>query len=108
MVGIAYPSLPYTPFQLPDVPVSACTNRAVPAAGGGGAGAVVLPLHAASARCTLSRPPDAMRPASPAIRSELFNNSARSAAVSSVHFDRISAAAPETCGVAIDVPVFQP
>ena len=54
---------------------------------------------------TLSRPPVDTRPASDGIGSTLANRLFLSAAVFKAHRDSTSAAAPETCGTAIDVPV---
>src|SRR6266576_801944 len=62
-------------------------------------------LQARMAVFTLRRPPVTRRPASNGIGSTLFNRLFLSAAVSSAQLERTSAAAPETCGAAIDVPL---
>ena len=51
------------------------------------------------------RPPVIVRPASAGIGSTLFNNRFLTAAVLAVQRESTSAAAPDTCGVAIEVPL---
>src|SRR5437867_13087914 len=67
----------------------------------------VLPAgpHAATARPTFRRPPVTVSPASAGIGSTLFNNRFLTAAVLAVQRESTSAAAPDTCGVAIEVPL---
>src|SRR5262245_19588644 len=70
----------------------------------GGVGAVVG-AHERSALSTSRRPPVATTPASDGRTSTLFRIVALSVPVSSAHVERMSAADPDTCGVAIDVPL---
>src|SRR5213080_3002208 len=61
--------------------------------------------HALIALRTFRRPPVSTTPASDDSGSTLFRIVARRFAVDSAHRDSSSAAAPDTCGVAIDVPL---
>ena len=63
------------------------------------------PPQARMALSTFSRPPVTVLPASELIGSTLFMRFAFSSAVVSEHLESTSAAAPETCGVAIEVPL---
>src|SRR5262249_8261203 len=68
----------------------------------------VLPCgpHAATALATFRRPPVVVLPDSDAIGSTLFSSTVLSDAVFVCEQrDRTSAAAPDTCGVAIEVPL---
>src|SRR5436309_7709879 len=62
-------------------------------------------LQARTALLTFRRPPVTVMPLSDGIGSTLFISVLLRPAVSSAHTDNSSAAAPETCGVAIDVPL---
>ena len=61
--------------------------------------------HDRNALSTFKRPLVPTQPANAGIMSTLLMRVLFNATVSSVHADRISAAAPDTCGVAIDVPL---
>src|SRR5688500_18579939 len=62
-------------------------------------------VHARSALFTCSRPPVVVMPASADRGPTVPSSVSFSASVSMSHADSTSAAAPETCGVAIDVPL---
>jgi hypothetical protein len=62
-------------------------------------------VHAVIALYTFNRPPVTVRPVNEGIWSTLASSTFLSVTVSSVQADSTSAAAPETCGVAIDVPL---
>ena len=76
----------------------------VPVGGDGGVGTVVG-AQARSALSTFRRPLVPTEPESAVSTSTLLRSVALSVAVSSAHFARMSAADPDTCGVAIDVPL---
>jgi len=61
--------------------------------------------HDRNALSTFKRPLVPTRPAKAGITSTLLMRVVLNATVSSGHADRISAAAPDTCGVAIEVPL---
>ena len=61
--------------------------------------------HEWTALCTLRRPPVIVSPVSAALKSTVPINASFSAGVASWQTESTSAAAPETCGVAIDVPL---
>jgi hypothetical protein len=68
-------------------------------------GAVGAEAHDRNALSTFKRPLVPTHPANAGITSTLLMRVVFNATVSSAHFDRISAAAPDTCGVAIEVPL---
>src|SRR5262245_632989 len=61
--------------------------------------------HDATALCTLRRPPVIVWPLRACAASTVPVSASFSSGVSSWQTDRTSAAAPDTCGVAIDVPL---
>src|ERR1051326_6471532 len=61
-----------------------------------------------TARSTFNRPPVTTNPVSDGIGSTLFKIAAFRSCVFSPHAERMSIAAPDTCGVAIDVPLAPP
>src|SRR5262245_29901811 len=75
-------------------------SKKIVVAGGG-----VPPLQARMALSTFNRPPVTVLPANELIGSTLFMRFAFSWAVLNVRLDSTNAAAPETCGVAIEVPL---
>src|SRR5438094_3589418 len=99
------------PFASPAVARSVTLAGAPYVAASGGSVNVtngdVLPAgpHAATARPTFRRPPVIVRPASAGIGSTVFSNRFLTAAVLAVQRESTSAAAPDTWGVAIDVPL---
>src|SRR5262244_3122487 len=68
-------------------------------------GGVPPPLQARMALFTFNRPPVTVLPESELIGSTLFMRFAFKLAVLNEHLESTSAAAPETCGVAIEVPL---
>ena len=64
--------------------------------------------HPCTARLTFRRPPVDVFVANAATWSTLSSSSALSSAVVAAHIDSTSMAAPDTCGVAIDVPCSVP
>src|SRR5262245_2014789 len=68
-------------------------------------GGLPPPAQARMDLFTFSRPPVTVLPASELIWSTLFMRFAFRLAVLNEHLESTSAAAPETCGVAIDVPL---
>src|ERR1041384_3610642 len=83
------------PFQIPVDPGSD---------GGGDMGAVTT-AHERTARFTFRRPPEMVFVDSAATASTLFSRALLMPAVLDPHAAATSAAAPETCGVAMDVPL---
>ena len=69
---------------------------------------MALPMHACSAWLTFSRRPVMVVPASEAADEPVLVRVLFSVAVDSGHEASSSAAAPATCGVAIDVPLMYP
>src|SRR5262245_13909492 len=86
-------------FVVQPVAVSKLSKKTV--VGGG----VPPPAQARMDLFTFNRPPVTVLPASEAIGLTLFMRFALRAAVFRVHLESTSAAAPETCGVAIEVPL---
>ena len=96
-----YPVAPDTEFQLNDT----CALPGVAVRPVGMAGPLDADAHARMDASAFNRPPLTVMPVIDAMCATLFIRLLLSPAVSSAHFDSTSAAAPDTCGVAIDVPL---